>query len=592
MCRLSYAVGMAEATVKHRRGLVSNGKKVEFLLEQVNIEIKEMQAENKQLKAELEIAEKPEEVLSSFMLRVIRVAEWVQLKLLSTIPLHQWLTAHYSIASMLDCSTTPLHQCLTVPLLHYPIFTLTGHDQCPIRGELHAQMTGGVVVDSSSSSSFSSSSTMKKVYPGQMTTFVIFASLVVVCGGLMLGYDIGIYGGVTAMSYFLEPFFPDVYRKEQGIVSSNQYCKFDSHKLTFFTSSLYLAALVVQWPASYSTSKHGPFNAAAIHVAMLYIGRLLLGLGVGFVIQAAPLYLSEMAPSKSRGSLNTMFQLMITIGILVANLVNYSTNKIKGWWGWRLILGLAAVLAAIVLLCSISLPDTPNSMINRGVSEEDVKKNFRRLRGTEEVHEEYQDLCDACANATKAANNNNNKLAIFHRKYVPHMVMTFLIPFFQQLTGINVIMFYAPVLFQTLGFGNDASLMSAVITGLVNVAATGVAFLVVDRHGRGASDAPITVALVCVYVAGFAWSWGPLGWLVPIEIFPLEIRSTGQGVNANINMLMTFVIGQVFLGLLCATKFGLFFIFAFFVLSMTLFVAFFLPETKGIPIEDMSKVWS
>ncbi|KAK9156219.1 hypothetical protein Sjap_003699 [Stephania japonica] len=459
-------------------------------------------------------------------------------------------------------------------------------------------MAGGGAVDSSSS-------TMKKVYPGRMTTFVIFASLVAACGGLMLGYDIGISGGVTAMNSFLEPFFPDVYRKEQGIVSSNQYCKFDSHKLTFFTSSLYLAALVVQWPASYSTSKHGrkfsiiigaiifllgaAFNAAAIHVAMLYIGRLLLGLGVGFVIQAAPLYLSEMA---------------------------LPNPEIKGGWGWRLSLGLAVVPAAIVLLGSISLPDTPNSMIKRGVSEEEVKKNLRRLRGTDDIHEEYQDLCEACANASKA-NNNNNKLAIFQRKYVPQMVMTFLIPFFQQLTGINVIMFYAPVLFQTLGFGNDASLMSSVITGLVNVTATLVAIFVVDRYGRrplfleggfqmllsqvsigsliwkvfGLSGVAIVskgyaygiVALICVYVAGFAWSWGPLGWLVPSEIFPLEIRSTGLGINATINMLMTFVIGQVFLSLLCATKFGLFFIFAFFVLSMTVFVYFFSPRQRASP---------
>ncbi|KAK9160793.1 hypothetical protein Syun_007134 [Stephania yunnanensis] len=132
----------------------------------------------------------------------------------------------------------------------------------------------------------------------------------------------------------------------------------------------------------------------------------------------------------------------------------------------RLSLGLAAVPAAIVLLCSISLPDTPNSMIERSVSEEDVKKNLQRLRGTEEVHEEYQDLRYSCANATKAANNNNKKLGIFHRKYVPQMVMTFLIPFFQQLTGINVIMFYAPVLFQTLGFGNDLVRNKADLRGL------------------------------------------------------------------------------------------------------------------------------
>ncbi|KAF3773457.1 hypothetical protein EJ110_NYTH47953 [Nymphaea thermarum] len=171
-------------------------------------------------------------------------------------------------------------------------------------------------------------------------------------------------------------------------------------------------------------------------------------------------------------------------------------------------------------------------------------------------------------------------------------------------------MFYAPVLFKTLGFGDDASLMSAVISGLVNVIATFVSIATVDKFGRRAlfleggprsldshgfswllqvlvgivlgktfgvsgtghlakGTADFVLFLICAYVAAFAWSWGPLGWLVPSEIFPLE----------------------VFLTMLCHLKFGLFFFFAGWVLLMTVFIFFFLPETKNVPIEEMVLVW-
>lgn len=99
------------------------------------------------------------------------------------------------------------------------------------------------------------------------------------------------------------------------------------------------------------------------------------------------------------------------------------------------------------------------------------------------------------------------------------------------------------------------------------------------------------VLFICIYVAGFAWSWGPLGWLVPSEIFPLEIRSAGQSINVSVNMLFTFVIAQAFLSMLCKMKFGLFYFFAGWVVLMTIFVAFFLPETKNVPIEEMVLVW-
>jgi hypothetical protein len=186
-------------------------------------------------------------------------------------------------------------------------------------------------------------------------------------------------------------------------------------------------------------------------------------------------------------------------------------------------------------------------------------------------------------------------------------------------------MFYAPVLFNTLGFGSDAALYSSVITGAVNVVSTVVSIYSVDKLGRrlllleagvqmflaqvviaivlgikvkdhnsdlGKGFAILVVIMVCTFVSAFAWSWGPLGWLIPSETFPLETRSAGQSVTVCTNLLFTFVIAQAFLSMLCHFKFGIFLFFAGWVLFMSIFVLFLLPETKNIPIEEMTeRVW-
>ncbi|KAK6932478.1 Major facilitator, sugar transporter-like [Dillenia turbinata] len=475
-------------------------------------------------------------------------------------------------------------------------------------------------------------------YPGNLTPFVTITCIVAAMGGLIFGYDIGISGGVTSMDSFLKKFFPSVYEKENADTSTNQYCKFNSPTLTMFTSSLYLAALLASLVASSVTRLFGRrlsmliggilfcigaiVNGFAEAVWMLIVGRLLLGFGIGFANQSVPLYLSEMAPYKFRGALNIGFQLSITIGILVANVLNYFFAKIKGGWGWRLSLGGAVVPALIITIGSLLLTDTPNSMIERGQFE-GAKKKLIKIRGVDNVDEEYEDLVAASEASKKVEHPWRNLL---QTKYRPHLTMAILIPFFQQLTGINVIMFYAPVLFKTIGFGSDASLMSAVITGLVNVLATLVSIYGVDKWGRrflfleggiqmlicqiavaafigakfGVNGEPgelpkwyavVVVLFICIYVAGFAWSWGPLGWLVPSEIFPLEIRSAAQSINVSVNMIFTFLIAQVFLEMLCHMKFGLFLFFAFWVVVMSIFIFFFLPETKGVPIEEMAIVW-
>ncbi|CAL4917611.1 unnamed protein product [Urochloa decumbens] len=474
-----------------------------------------------------------------------------------------------------------------------------------------------------------------KEYPGGLTLYVFLTCAVAATGGLIVGYDIGISGGVTSMDTFLQQFFPSVYRKEQTAArgGGSQYCKFDSQLLTAFTSSLYLAALVASsFVASVARSlgrKWSMFgggvsflagaalNAAAQNVAMLIVGRILLGVGVAFAGLSIPIYLSEMAPHRLRGTLNIGLQLMITVGIFSANLVNYGAAKIRGGWGWRLSLGLAAVPAAIIAAGSLFLPDTPNSLITRGYHEE-ARRVLRRIRGTDDVDAEYADLVAAGA-------ARRPWLGILERRHRPQLAVAVLVPFFQQFTGINVIMFYAPVLFRTIGLGGDAALMSAVITGLVNIAATLVSVAAVDRLGRrklffqggcqmlacqaivgtligvafGGDDgatvprayAAAVVALICAYVAGFAWSWGPLAILIPSEVFPLGIRPAGQAVTLAVNMLCTFAVAQAFLPMLCRMRFGLFYFFAGWVLAMTLFVAAFLPETKGVPIERMGAVW-
>ncbi|URD79395.1 Sugar transporter [Musa troglodytarum] len=471
-------------------------------------------------------------------------------------------------------------------------------------------------------------------HPGKMTLFVFLTCLVASSGGLIFGYDIGISGGVTSMDSFLSRFFPSVYRQQMADSSTNQYCKFDSQLLTLFTSSLYWAALLSSFLASTVTRMFGrkwsmfaggitfllgsAFNGAAMNILMLILGR---GRRPVFLTvlhacaQAVPLYLSEMAPARLRGTLNIGFQLMITVGIFAANLINYGTASIKGGWGWRVSLGLAAVPAVIITVGSLVLPDTPNSLIERGHDEE-ANAMLRKIRGTEDVRAEYDDLVAASDEAKSVHHPWSN---ILQRKYRPQLTMAVLIPCFQQLTGINVIMFYAPVLFKTIGFGSEASLASAVITGMVMVFGTFVSIATVDKLGRralflqGGAQMLASQLVVGTLIAlkfgiggvatdhhsalhlllrcSLCMVMGASGVAGAERDLPLEIRSAGQSITVSVNMFFTFLIAQVFLTALCHLKFGLFYFFAGWVAIMTAFIAFFLPETKSVPIEEIILVW-
>ncbi|KAK8489779.1 hypothetical protein V6N13_096421 [Hibiscus sabdariffa] len=471
-------------------------------------------------------------------------------------------------------------------------------------------------------------------YNGRMTWFVVLSCMMAAMGGVIFGYDIGISGGVTSMEPFLKKFFPEVYRKMKEDTKISNYCKFDSQLLTSFTSSLYIAGLVASFFASSVTKVFGrkpsilaggaaflagsALGGAAFNVYMLIFGRILLGIGVGFANQSVPLYLSEMAPPRYRGAINNGFQFSIGIGALVANLINFGTEKIRGGWGWRISLAMAGVPASILTIGALFLPETPSGLISS--DQDKAKQLLQRIRGMTDVEAEFDDLIKA-SSISKTIKHPFKK--IIQRKYRPQLVMAIAIPFFQQVTGINVIAFYATLLFRTIGIGESASLLSSVVTGVIGVASTFISMLIVDKFGRRAlfmvggiqmfisqmliggimatqlgdhgtvsqGYAYLIIFLICIYVAGFGWSWGPLGWLVPSEIYQLEIRSAGQSITVAVSFIFTFIVAQTFLSMLCHLKAGIFFFFGGWVIVMTAFVYYLLPETKNVPIEQMEKVW-
>lgn len=473
-----------------------------------------------------------------------------------------------------------------------------------------------------------------EIYHSKTTFYVLACWILAAFGGLMFGYDIGISGGVTGMDDFLIKFFPKVRERKLHAVENN-YCKYDDQMLQLFTSSLYLAALVASFFASKACTVLGRkptilvastfflagagFSGGAQNKFMLILGRMLFGFGVGFGNEAVPVFLSEIAPVQHRGAVNILFQLFVTIGILIAGLVNYATSTIHPY-GWRLSLGLAAVPGLVLFLGSMILTETPSNLIERG-NDTGARAALKRIRGIDDVDNEYEEIKRACE-AAKEVKQPFKKL--MQRSSRPPLIIGIAMQIFQQMTGINAIMFYAPVLFQTMGFKSDASLLSTVITGIVNVGSTFVSIYAVDKIGRrklllqacvqmficqtaigaillgnlkttgsiSSGLAAVVVVLVCLYVMCFAWSWGPLGWLIPSETFPVETRTTGFAFAVSSNMFMTFVVAQAFLSMLCHMRAFIFFFFSAWILLMGVFVVFLLPETKGVPINAMTeRVW-
>lgn len=207
-----------------------------------------------------------------------------------------------------------------------------------------------------------------------------------------------------------------------------------------------------------------------------------------------------MAPAKIRGAVNQLFQLTTCLGILIANLINYGTEKIHPW-GWRLSLGLATVPAVLMFVGGLFLPETPNSLVEQGRVDEG-RKVLEKVRGTKNVDAEFEDLIEASEAAQAIKHPFRNLLK---RKNRPQLVIGALgIPAFQQLTGMNSILFYAPVIFQSLGFGSGASLYSSVLTSSALVLAALISMAFVDKFGRRAFFLEAGTEMICYLVSGYS----------------------------------------------------------------------------------------
>uniref|UniRef100_A0A0E0G8N1 Major facilitator superfamily (MFS) profile domain-containing protein n=1 Tax=Oryza nivara TaxID=4536 RepID=A0A0E0G8N1_ORYNI len=472
---------------------------------------------------------------------------------------------------------------------------------------------------------------------GEVTFTVVMSCLTAGAGGLLLGYDIGVTGGVTQMESFLQAFFPEVLRKMSS-AKQDAYCIFDSQVLNAFVSSFYLSTMVASLVAGHLTKTLGRrnslliagvlffagtlLNLAAVNISMLIIGRILLGVAVGFSSLAAPVYLAEIAPARWRGAFTASIGLFGNLGFLMADIINYRATTMARW-GWRLSLGAGIVPAVIVIVGAAFIPDTPNSLALRGRLDE-ARDSLRRIRGAADVDAVLKDIVRAAEEDRRYESGALRRL--LRREYRPHLVMAVLIMVFFEMTGAIVVAIFTPLLFYTVGFTSQKAILGSIITDVVSIVSVAAAAAVVDRHGRrrlfmvggavlilcqvamawifgaqlGADGgramprgyAVAVVALVCTYTAGLSVSWGSLSSVVTSEIFPLEVRSAALGLGGTISSALTFMQSQSFLEMLCSFKYGAFAYYAGWLVMMTAFVAAFLPETKGMPIESMGAVWA
>ena len=345
--------------------------------------------------------------------------------------------------------------------------------------------------------------------------------------------------------------------------------------------------------------------ALAGSVPMLMTGRVVLGLAIGLVAFTGPLYISEVAPSHWRGAMVSLYQLMVTIGIFAAFV---SDSLLTASGNWRLMLGIIAVPGAAFLLAVLFLPESPRWLLLRGRTEaaRTVLNTLRSSRADvdREVSEINQQLQVRQVGSTMFRRNPNFRRSVY---------LGIGLQVVQQLTGINVVMYYAPKIFGLAGFGAGASSWATAVVGLTNVFATLLAIGFADRWGRKPmlavgfvtmavgmamvgillgmgvqSDAGryLLVAMVLVFIVGFAAAPGPLIWTLCSEIQPLQGRDFGVSVSTFTNWAANWLVGNTFLTLLATFgQANTFWLFAILNAGFVLFILFLVPETRGVSLE-------
>jgi sugar porter (SP) family MFS transporter len=349
--------------------------------------------------------------------------------------------------------------------------------------------------------------------------------------------------------------------------------------------------------------------ALAPGVGTLVLFRVVLGLAVGAAALIVPLYLSEIAPTEIRGAISSLNQLMITVGILLAFIVNALLAN-SGAWRWML--GLAVIPSVVLFIGMYFMPETPRWLVSRG-REDDARDVLMRSRSEEEAENEIREI-------KEVEREEEGGLRELAAPWVrPALVVAIGLAVFQQIIGINTIIYYAPTTLKNVGYGDAAAIYANLIIGAVNVVMTLVAIRIIDSTGRkplllgglvgmvisltvlglstlllsepsSPTDAVAIITLLCLagFIISFAATWGPTVWVVLPEILPLRIRGTAMGVAIFLHWIANFIVSQTFPSLLAALGPGIPFLgYAVIGVLAFVFVRAFVTETKGRSLEQI-----
>lgn len=324
-----------------------------------------------------------------------------------------------------------------------------------------------------------------------------------------------------------------------------------------------------------------------------------------------------MAPRTNRGALGIIYRFSQGLGFILASLIGFVANKAQDHHGWRLSLALTAILASLLTLGAAFLPESPTSLAQRGHLQHAISV-LQRIRGTTEILMELTDIVNACCSNEYSVAVSSSYWKIGRHRYIRQFVMAIPISLYTRVAGVNAVVFYAQVLLARIGIEECAALLSTVVLGIIGSCSNIIAAMLVDQLGRrtllviGGAQMMLSqlmiggaiigdldrryvyfvLVTICIFVVGFECSWGSMEWLVPSEIFPLEIRSTGQSVVVAANFMLAAIVNQAFLPMLCAFRVGMFFFFfAMWGGVMTTFIWLLLPETAIVPIEQMEVAW-
>jgi sugar porter (SP) family MFS transporter len=345
------------------------------------------------------------------------------------------------------------------------------------------------------------------------------------------------------------------------------------------------------------------------NVYTLIVARALLGLAIGFTSVTAPVYVSELAPPQSRGRLISLYQFALTVGIALADLVGY---WLAGGQSWRLMFGIGAVPAALFLLLVLTLPESPRWLFaqNRFAEAQSVLGSYTDKSGTKLLLEDIH--------AALQANVDRRWSALWSPAARGALFIAVGFTVLQQVTGINTIIYYGPQIFSLAGItSNKNAILATLIVAITNMLATVIALVLVDRVGRkpllyagvggmtaslfllsysfhnqaafGASLGMFATVCLVFYIACFAFSMGPIAWILVSEVFPLQIRGRGVAAATIGSGASNFLVSLTFLSLIKAAGNALTFsIYGIFCILTLLFVRFIVPETKGRELESIS----